>query len=1548
MIKQTLLTFLLVVFTLTPSMTALAQSSSLAIPSSTAPLEILEEEPSFAHLTYPLLMQRVLEGSTPLDPSLSSSELGADFVSFIDQEEERLQDLPVSRFQKRAYLSRLTHTARTYTSIPLSLLERLSSFIDSLFIDEPENPILETHTIKHIGIPEHPAQFQAISSPTHIPSFSTVTGYVPKEVSLPTVLLDLIRVSSAEAIDDPYLPVIADLESDEEEIIITPEMEDLALFFKRNPAQIAHFVQNSITYTPYYGAKKGAAGCLIDRHCNDTDTASLMIALSRAAGIPSRYKKGLALMPISSLGGMLGIDEGEEQARSVFVALSTQDIPVFSLFAHNEPLENADLSSETHFLVEWTIPELFYTYDTRGGDLSYNPISLATTTEALREDIPSHINTQWIDVDTLVRPYEKTHYLIAHDIANFDTESFWYDFLMYQGDLGPIEKYKNDIEAATGVDILDTDLHSTYIGVTTTYGIIPPTLPYILAEGHDVNDQNNEILIERWSVLPNDRREKVTISLINPEDDSILFEMPFFGSAIDNVPLTLSYKGETQDDDVIIDSYGGIHATPSELVSLVPHLQTPFTSFTGEEPISIGESVLLRFTVSRGDETLFIDEKFSVAGNDEGIYLTLSSVRPHAIFSSSDETFYSDVLLEGNAELARQYLLKKQEQSRLLSGALDYGFHTRFSRAVVTQNRVLSIEDNVPTTFMFKGLSIDSSSYIADHSRRDHYETHQKDFRLLWTLYGSHYEGALFSQFTGLDAISTVKGLQYAYNDPQEYTIHTINEETPSYTDVVQALSFSENTKTNMLRDIEEGSTIITPQKLVTHGTWEGTLYISLSPEWTGNYAIGEQTQQNGGFTSDPILTTTYCDEICQLEYYKTDGESRFIYADRSVKGVACRITEDVFNAIITNEHVPENAPAFSYWSISHGSPCLVKTKIFGTAPHSFILAVNGAKFSSPNRYDYWVHHQEIQSLFDNQVESFNPRLFYFDSTAGTYTHDRDTFFSSRKISFYEPIQPLGVGDFWTEEGDVHVVIGDRAEYIMEHPTFSPTQSICSLRDYHCYLQGQKESAVISTLGFPTNNESEAAINSRFYGSGYYQNFIGGQLYTKYIPPQPRSAYQNIFFYVPGLISDTFNAQQYCQNNACGTGGVFGFPTHDPVYNNQRNSVFQDFQNGSRIIWDIEHNSVDVLEDVQTIPILRNYTDEQYREDLIEGFVDAFTEQGIYGLAINLGVGLSMDFVVSRAQVQIQKRLGKIATKTTLRYVPYIGWVYAGVTGVLAIEENNPLFEACSTDPDETSEIDRKSPAYYCGKLGANGLGFAVGTAGGPILRNSRLNFLGANTFRGKRGKSKIVNAITTDKELHTVLNSLRHSKYDKRERFFRLMDELDELDELDVRFHRFENIEDRSIELLLKNPSSIDRLLEDETFHTFVKNGKSLKSYHHLLGDTTGGCHIDPVKTGSRTHRIVGAKRPPNPGPNEVYEADVEYIDNLGRIQTRAKTFFPDGWDENKILSTINMAYKDKGDFKINPHKPDSLLYESAVNDLNIQIVIDKNTKKILSVYPL
>ena len=170
---------------------------------------------------------------------------------------------------------------------------------------------------------------------------------------------------------------------------------------------------------------------------------------------------------------------------------------------------------------------------------------------------------------------------------------------------------------------------------------------------------------------------------------------------------------------------------------------------------------------------------------------------------------------------------------------------------------------------MFKGLSIDSSSYIADHSRRDHYETHQKDFRLLWTLYGSHYEGALFSQFTGLDAISTVKGLQYAYNDPQEYTIHTINEETPSYTDVVQTLSFSENTKTNMLRDIEEGSTIITPQKLVTHGTWEGTLYISLSPEWTGNYAIGEQTQQNGGFTSDPILTTTYCDEICQLEYYK-------------------------------------------------------------------------------------------------------------------------------------------------------------------------------------------------------------------------------------------------------------------------------------------------------------------------------------------------------------------------------------------------------------------------------------------------------------------------------------------------------------------------------------------------------------------------------------------------------------------------------------------------------------------------------------------------------
>ena len=56
--------------------------------------------------------------------------------------------------------------------------------------------------------------------------------------------------------------------------------------------RIFNWVRDHISYSFYYNTKYGALGTLNKRSANCVDTAHLLIALERAAGIPARYNHG--------------------------------------------------------------------------------------------------------------------------------------------------------------------------------------------------------------------------------------------------------------------------------------------------------------------------------------------------------------------------------------------------------------------------------------------------------------------------------------------------------------------------------------------------------------------------------------------------------------------------------------------------------------------------------------------------------------------------------------------------------------------------------------------------------------------------------------------------------------------------------------------------------------------------------------------------------------------------------------------------------------------------------------------------------------------------------------------------------------------------------------------------------------------------------------------------------------------------------------------------------------------------------------------------------
>jgi hypothetical protein len=102
----------------------------------------------------------------------------------------------------------------------------------------------------------------------------------------------------AAAVTPAYLttpvpaPQAADL-AETPETLFTDAIRDQAAALSQDAIAIFEFVQNSVRSEFYYGAMKDAADTLRQSAGNDSDQASLLIALLRASQVPSRYVRGV-------------------------------------------------------------------------------------------------------------------------------------------------------------------------------------------------------------------------------------------------------------------------------------------------------------------------------------------------------------------------------------------------------------------------------------------------------------------------------------------------------------------------------------------------------------------------------------------------------------------------------------------------------------------------------------------------------------------------------------------------------------------------------------------------------------------------------------------------------------------------------------------------------------------------------------------------------------------------------------------------------------------------------------------------------------------------------------------------------------------------------------------------------------------------------------------------------------------------------------------------------------------------------------------------------
>jgi Transglutaminase-like superfamily/LGFP repeat len=1041
------------------------------------------------------------------------ASLRSNLEKFIAQEKTRLNKLDVPIEKREQYFNLLN--------------SQLQSLDDADYGKRAsKSTVREVLPINEVKIPDHPGGFYFNNEIIQVTDFSSLK-------TMRKSVLSITEIASRLVLEDDYFPTLADVREDGAEVVINSEIQELAELLNHNPVKIFNFVRNNISYEPYYGAKKGSIGCLHERVGNDVDISSLTIALLRAAGIPARYKKSIIVMPVDQLQNLLGVDD----TKTVYAALFWNKVPVFTLSGSDigEDFEAADFSGITELALEWVFVEAFYEYDERGANIdNMQSFEAAATTEDVLALLRPYSKKQWIPIDSVIKPYFHDKKEIVHDTAEFDTEQFWSGYLQYQGSISPMDKYIADLQATTGKNINDESYQSTNKVIIKDYSILPYTLPYMLGSG-ETGDTTIEP--ETWSTLPDNRRYQIRVSLLKESDNSIVLEHIFYGNEINNIGIDLLYEGATDTDKDIIESYGGIHATPASLVDINPYFEAKFAKYMTDTSLKIGDSCILRFEYSINGEIFYTDEKFSTAGNHEGIYVALSRIHEDSFFDDdNDPDINSKILLKGNVELARQYIRRMQHRMDILKNSLDVSSNINFFRAVVTQNRILNKVNDIPTTFDFKGLTIDATSYITDYSNRGDFETHRKDFHLLWGLEASYYEAQLFTDIAGLEAISTVKGLQYAYSQPSEYTVYTI---TSSNESLVDSLNLSANTKQNMHTDIQEGCTIITPDKFVRTGTWNGLFYISLKSDGTGTYAIGEQTQQNGGWTTDYFFGENG-------EYKVATDVNYFIYIDSIGNVKYNSISQETYSDIVNDED-------WDKWK--YGSPIKKETKTFGDFTHTYIHAANGSKFigegyddqgNSYQLYNYWITKSDVKNiLLEDKDKDHIKNLgdikldgtFQFNPIAGTYswfghyTGVRENY-NSFITAYYQPASD--------GRGHGRMVYGYMLSKLED-------------KHYNYSSYSGKFTWILNVLGYPTENREYAADS--FGGTkGQYQSFIGGHIYIK------KGFWSDDTFYVPGEIHEYYNSDDNSIDGERGTGGKFGFPIDDPELVAGNNELLQKFE----------------------------------------------------------------------------------------------------------------------------------------------------------------------------------------------------------------------------------------------------------------------------------------------------------------------------------------------------------------------------------------------------
>ncbi|MFZ6640834.1 transglutaminase-like domain-containing protein [Undibacterium sp. TC4M20W] len=332
----------------------------------------------------------------------------------------------------------------------------------------------------------------------------------------------------------PTIPTAQDT-AETEDVQLTPAIKAQAAALNNNPVQIYNWVRNNISFIPSYGSIQGSELTLQNKRGNAFDTASLLIALYRSAGIPARYVYGTIDVPADKVMNWVGGVTKIEAAQSL---LGQGGIP-------NTGLINGGQISAIRMEHVWVAAFVDYT-PSRGAvnktpntwvpmDASFKQYEFTAGMD-IKNKVPVNGQDFLAQIQLGATVSEAGSYVQNLNQTNLQTQ-----MNNYQSQV--VNYIKSQKANATAKDVIGTKKIKT-----EAYGILLGELPYrIVALGNE------------FQVLPDNLRWKFKTN-IYPADgistsDNAIIELNQSTPKLAGKKITLSFVPATQADQDLITRY---------------------------------------------------------------------------------------------------------------------------------------------------------------------------------------------------------------------------------------------------------------------------------------------------------------------------------------------------------------------------------------------------------------------------------------------------------------------------------------------------------------------------------------------------------------------------------------------------------------------------------------------------------------------------------------------------------------------------------------------------------------------------------------------------------------------------------------------------------------------------------------------------------------------------------------------------------------------------------------------------------------------------------